>query len=179
MPIDGAQKLLDSKDFWPFPWLTSIFDVSRLWKKAHWSQVFFELAFENILEFLLFIAFFFEFLTIGLETHPIINLIIKMEILPYYWTPWLSIWCHQNMTNPSQKSHPAWLKKWLMAFPNCTSMAIPLAQKEVLYEKIMSNFSKTSVWKEKLQFTAFFYNCKIFSDREIYILGCDLCIYIT
>ena len=109
----------------------------------------------------------------------VINLIIKMEILPYYWTPWLSIWCHQNMTNPSQKSHPAWLKKWLMAFPNCTSMAIPLAQKEVLYEKIMSNFSKTSVWKEKLQFTAFFYNCKIFSDREIYILGCDLCIYIT
>ena len=83
------------------------------------------------------------------------------------------------MTNPSQKSHPAWLKKWLMAFPNCTSMAIPLALKEVLYEKIMSNFSKTSVWKEKLQFTAFFYNCKIFSDREIYILGCDLCIYIT
>lgn len=51
MPIDGAQKLLDSKDFWPFPWLTSIFDVSRLWKRAHWSQVLFELVSKKIQEF--------------------------------------------------------------------------------------------------------------------------------
>ena len=83
------------------------------------------------------------------------------------------------MTNPSQKSHPAWLKKWLMAFPNCTSMAIPLAQKEVLYEKIMNNFSKTTVWEKKLAIYCLLLHLQDFPDREIYILGCDLCIYIT
>ena len=91
-----------------------------------------------------------------------------MEILPYYWTPWLSIWCHQNTTNPSQKSHPAWLKKWLMAFPNCTSMAIPLAQKEVLYEKIMNNFSKTTVWKKTCNLLPFITFARLSWQGNIY-----------
>ena len=63
--------------------------------------------------------------------------ITKMEILPYYWTQWQYIWCHQNMINPYIKNHQ-WSKKWQMDCPNCIlPMAMLLDQKEVLYKKFI------------------------------------------
>jgi len=55
-------------------------------------------------------------------------------------------------------------------------MAIPLAQKEVLYEKIMNNFSKTTVWKKTCNLLPFITTARFFLTGK-YIFQAVIYVY--